>query len=212
MVMDDRRVAELATRDRPEMTAAHQRIEQARGGVGVAKSALLPNIMGLLSYQHTEGQSAFMPKNAWFVGGTLSWDLWDWGKNWNGVKEANARSRQAEIAARSLRDQLVFDAQRRLTEARTAYQSVGLARSSLAAAEEAYRIQSVRYAEGAATTTDVIDAETDVSRARSAYSQARYDYYLAQAAVARAVGQLPSTALSDASRTGETDVQTRQAR
>ena len=119
--------------------------------------------MGLLTYQHTEGQSAFQPKNAWFVGGHAELGhLWDWGKNWNGVKEAGAKARQAEIAASSPRDQLAFDARRRLTEARTAYETVGLARSSLAAAEEAYRIQSVRYAEGAATTTDVIDAETDV--------------------------------------------------
>jgi outer membrane protein TolC len=192
MQLSEAQVAELALKDRPEVAAADQRAQQARGGRAVAKSALLPNVMGLLTYQHTEGQSAFMPKNAWFVGGTLSWDLWDWGKNWNGVKEADAKARQAEIAARSLRDQLVFDARRRLTEARAAHESVGLSRSALQAAEEAYRIQSVRYQQGAATTTDVLDAELGVARARTSYSQTRFDYYLAQAAVARAVGQLPT--------------------
>jgi outer membrane protein TolC len=49
----------------------------------------------------------------------------------------------------------------------------------------------VRFAEGAATTTDVIDAEADVSRARNSAAQSRYDYYLAQAALARAVGRMP---------------------
>jgi outer membrane protein TolC len=206
--MDEARVAELALQDRPEVAAADQRAAQARGGRSVAKAALLPNVMGLLSYQHTEGQSAFMPKNAWFVGGTLSWDLWDWGKNWQGVKEADARARQAEIAARTLRDQLVFDARRRLMEARAAYQSVGLSRSSLQAAEEAYRIQSVRFEQGAATTTDVIDAELGVSRARTSYSTSRYDYYLAQAAVARAIGQLPGQ-IDEAKSKGATNAKTR---
>ena len=97
------------------------------------------------------------------MGATSSWDIWDWGKNWSGVKEAEAQANQAAIGRRSLGDQVAFDAQRRLLEARTAYETAGPGpQRRWQAAEEAYRIQSVRYAEGAATTTDVIDAETDV--------------------------------------------------
>ena len=201
-------VTELALKDRPEMAAANQRVEQARGGTGVARAALLPNVMGLLNYTHVEGQGPFQPKNAWFVGGTLSWDLWDWGKTWQGVKEAKARGRQAEIAARSQRDQLAFDARRRVQEAKAAYESVGLSRSSLAASEEAYRIQNVRYQQGAATTTDVLDAELGVLRARTDYSNSRFNYYLAQAAVARAAGQLPGE-LRTVNSKGATNAETR---
>jgi outer membrane protein len=193
--MTEQQVVAAATRDRPELVAAHERTEQARAGTGVAKAALLPNIVALGTYQHTEGQATFQPKDAWFVGGTLTWDLWDWGKNWNGIKEAKARARQAEIGERALRDQVAFDAQRRLLEARNAHDTLAVARSGQQAAEEAHRIQTVRYREGAATTTDVIDAEAGVLRARVSYTNARYDYYLAQAAVARAVGRLPSTKL-----------------
>ena len=189
--MDQGETAAAARRERPELRAASERAEQAKAGRAVAVSQLLPNIMGVATYQHTEGQSTFQPKNAWFVGATLSWDIWDWGKRWSGVKEAEAKALQASLGQRALGDQIAFDAQRRLVEARTGYETLALARSGLEAAEEAYRIQSVRYAEGAATTTDVIDAEADVSRARSSYAQSRYDYYLAQAALARAVGRLP---------------------
>jgi outer membrane protein len=191
LVTSDSETAAAALRDRPELRGASERLEQARAGRAVAVSQLLPNILGVATYQHTEGQSTFQPKNAWFVGATLSWDIWDWGKRWSGVKEAEARANQAALGRRTLGDQVAFDAQRRLVEARAAYESLALARSGLEAAEEAYRIQSVRYAEGAATTTDVIDAEADVSRARSSYAQSRYDYYLAQATLARAVGSLP---------------------
>jgi outer membrane protein TolC len=191
LAVGDREAVETATRERPEIRAARERAEQARAGKGVAISNLLPNINGVLSYQHTEGQAAFQPKNAWFVGGTLSWDLWDWGTNWNGVKEAQGKANQAAIGAAVLVDQVAFDAQRRLLEARTAYETIAVARSALQAAEEAHRIQTVRFGAGAATTTDVLDAEADVTRARSGYAQARYDYYLAQAGLARAVGRLP---------------------
>jgi outer membrane protein len=197
LVMEDSETAAAALRERPELRAASERLEQAKAGRSVAVSQLLPNILGVGTYQHTEGQSTFQPKDAWFVGATLSWDIWDWGKRWSAVKEAEARANQAAIGRKSLGDQVAFDAQRRLVEARTAYDTLGLARSGLEAAEEAYRIQSVRYAEGAATTTDVIDAEADVSRARSSYAQSRYDYYLAQAALARAVGRMPQTLTAD---------------
>ncbi len=193
LVADEKATTATALRERPELRASAERTEQAVASRGVALSSMLPNILAVGTYQRTEGQSTFQPKNAWFAGATLSWDIWDWGKRWAGVKEAEARANQAAIGRRLLGQQIAFDAQRRLTEARSAYDTLGLARSGLEAAEEAYRIQSVRYAEGAATTTDLIDGETDVLRARLSYAQSRFDYYLAQTALARAVGRLPLT-------------------
>lgn len=177
---------------RPEIIAARERTQQASAGEEVATAALFPNIVALATYQHTEGQSTFQPKNAFFVGATLSWDIWDWGKSVEGIKEAEARAEQSRIGERLLHDQIAFDVRRRISELRTSYESLDVARSALGAAEEAYRIQSVSYREGSATTTDVLDTETEVSRARSGYAQARYEYYLAQAGLARAVGQLPT--------------------
>jgi outer membrane protein len=184
--------------DRPEITAARERIEQSRKGELAATANLFPNIVAVGTYQHTEGQATFQPKNAFFVGGTLSWDIWDWGKNWQSVKEAGFRTEQARIGEGYLQDQIAFDVRRRVAELRTQYATLDVARSALEAAEEAFRIQSVSYREGGATTTDVLDTETEVSRARSNYAQARYECYLAQAGLARAVGQLPTAKLGGA--------------
>jgi outer membrane protein TolC len=192
ITVDAPELVAAAQKQRPEIVGAHERTDQARAGEGVATARLWPNVLAVATYQHTEGQSTFQPKNAWFIGATLSWDVWDWGKNWDGIKEAEARSSQAQISARMLQNQIVFDVRRRLLEVRTTYETLGVGRSALEAAEEAYRIQSVRYHEGGATTTDLLDSEIDVFRARSAYSQARYDYYLSQAGLARAVGRLPT--------------------
>jgi outer membrane protein TolC len=184
-----------AKQTRPEIIAARERSSQASAGEDVASAALYPNINALATYQHTEGQSTFQPKNAFFVGATLSWDVWDWGKSVQGIREAEARSEQARVSERMLHDQIAFDVRRRIAELRTNYATLDVARSALEAAEEAFRIQEVSYREGSATTTDVLDTETEVSRARSSYAQARYEYYLAQAGLARAVGQLPTAKL-----------------
>jgi outer membrane protein TolC len=193
--IEDADVAQSAVENRPDLEAARERQKQAESGEEVALAALLPNINAVALYQHTEGQGPFLPVNAWYLGGTLTWDVWDWGRTWNSAKEAAARARQSAIRVERLADQAVFDAQRRLREGRTAFEVLASSRSGLAAAEEAYRIQDIRYKEGAATTTDLLESETDLASARAAYARARYDYYLAQAQLARAIGQLPSVNL-----------------
>lgn len=187
-------VAATAGADRPELSSAAARTQQAEGARIVALAQWLPNVMAVGNYQHIEGQGPFQPRNAWYIGATLTWDVWDWGKTQDAVKEAAARAGQSHLAERALRNQILSDARRRLLETKAAFASLEPARTSLVAAEEAHRIQTVRYEKGVASTTDIIDAETDVTRARSAYAQARYDYYLAQANLARAAGALPLVA------------------
>jgi len=185
-----------ALETRPELALAETRKVQAQGAKTIAKAAMLPNLNALANYQNLQGQGPFQPKNAWYVGLSLNWDVWDWGKNYHDVQAADFSAKQADVGATTLRDQIAFDVHRRVLEAKTAYETLDVAQLSLAASEEANRIQNVRFKEGAATTTDVIDSESEVSRARNGYAQARYDYFLAEATLARAVGKLPAVTVA----------------
>jgi outer membrane protein TolC len=190
--LSDEALRAAASRGRPELTGLRERIVQADLGRGVALSQLLPNVMAIGTFQHAEGAGPFQPKNAWFVGATLQWDIWDWGKSWKAVKEAEARAAQARVGALALTEQIAFDARRRLIDVTTAHESLEATAAAITAAEEAFRLQTVRWNGGAATTTDVLDAEADVTRARNGRAQARFDYFLAQAALARALGEAPA--------------------
>ena len=72
------------------------------------------------------------------------------------------------------------------------FKNLATSQTQLQSAEEAYRLQKVKFENGAATTTDVLDAESDVARARLQSALARYDYYLALIGLARSVGDIPS--------------------
>ncbi|MCG5053037.1 MAG: TolC family protein [Myxococcales bacterium] len=183
-----------AVENRPELAVAEVQQVQAQAARQIAVSNLIPTVNALGTYQNTQGQGPFVPENAWYVGLNLSWDIWDWGKNWKDAKAAEAQVQQAQLAREALRDQIAFEVRRALLETTNAFESLEVAQSALAAAEEAYRIQNLRFKEGAATTTDLIDVESDVSRARNTYAQARYDYYLAQANLARVLGKLAPAA------------------
>lgn len=181
----------LAEKERPELTAADRRADQASAGRQVAAAALFPNVYAIATYSHNEGNGPFAPKDALYAGATFQWELFEWGRTIDAIDEADRRAEQARIGAQALRDQVVFDVERRLLDVKSGFETLAVVKSGLAAAEEAQRIQSVRYAQGAATTTDVIDTETDLARARTSYTSARYAYYLALVGAARAVGQLP---------------------
>jgi outer membrane protein len=184
--------ADRALKRRPELRAARSRVQQASKGQSAARASLLPNIAAVGQYQMTEGMGSLQPADSWFVGVTLQWDIWDWGKNFAAVDEAAARKSQAKHGADALADALVFDARRRALDAKSAHESLAVAKSSLTAAEEAYRLQTIRSQQGVNTTTEVLDAETEVTRARTAWVLARYDYFLSLIALERAVGDLPS--------------------
>jgi len=181
-----------AMAERPELRAVQLRASQANHYTSVFVSQLFPSVMGVLSYQHLEGQGTFTLKDTWYVGAVLNWDVWDWGKNYQAVREARANAARAAIGAEGTQSQIRFDAAKQRLEAENVFEMLTIAKSSVEAAEEAHRIQTLRFGTGAATTTDMLEVETDVTRARVGLATARYDYYVALANLARAMGREPS--------------------
>ncbi len=182
--------------DRSELRTAELRTEQANAGKRFNWWKMWPNVIAIANVQHDEGGGVFAEKNSWFLGLTLEWKLWDFGNTWYAAEEAKSHVDQARMAAIRLNDTLSLTARNRALEAKTAYDAIAVAKTGLDAAEEAFRIQSIRFAEGAATTTDVLDAETEVTRARLVYTTTRYAYFMALANLARAVGDRPDSLLT----------------
>ena len=165
LVTSEARVRRAALQ-RPTRAGAPPASAPSRPGPAraVAKSALLPNILGVATYQHTEGQSTFQPKNAWFVGGHPQLGPLGLGQELErGEGGRRPGPPGGDRPAAAWRDQVAFEAQRRLLEARAAYESLALARCG-AGRPPRRPTGSSRCAtpQGAATTTDVLDAETDV--------------------------------------------------
>ncbi|HSQ61669.1 MAG TPA: TolC family protein, partial [Polyangiaceae bacterium] len=79
------------------MREVDKHIQQAQGGVRIAWLKWAPQLNLMASYQHVEG-SPFQQKDGAYVGGTLSWDVWDWGSTIGGIHQANARLRMARTA------------------------------------------------------------------------------------------------------------------
>jgi outer membrane protein TolC len=181
-----------AIQTRPELKGSREKIASAENSRVAAKERYLPDIRAVAAWQHFTGVQPFQPLNEEYVGLTANWNVWDWGATHDAVLEAERAKTRASLQTNALADQIKLDVRKRWLEAKTQFDSLAVAQQQQQTAEEAYRLQKVKLDNAAATTTDVLDAETDVGRARLAFATARYDYYLALVALARSVGDLPN--------------------
>jgi outer membrane protein TolC len=103
--------------------------------------------------------------------------------------EANlSRERQAADAVATLRDRIALDVKNAWLQVREAEKQVLVAQTIIAQAEENFRINEERYKEQVATSTDVLDALTLLTRAKSDHANALADYHLYEARLDRAMG------------------------
>ena len=193
--LDAAAAVQTAGQRRPELRSARARAEQAHSSATAQLTNLLPTLNGVGQVQHNTGQGTFAPKDAWFVGLSLSWRVWDWLSDYNAYRSADYQAEQADLSANRFGDTLRLEVRQRARAARAAFDSLAVARAGLAASEEAFRIEEVRFREGAATTTDLLSSETELAEARIGYASSRHSYFMQLAALAQATGQLPDALL-----------------
>jgi len=182
------RAEQRAVEERVELREVDKHIQQAQGGVRIAWLKWAPQLNLMASYQHVEG-SPFQQKDGAYVGGTLSWDVWDWGSTIGGIHEANARLRMARTAREKVQDQIELEVREAYLNLDAAKDAMDVAKAAVASAEENYRLVSKRYDANTATSFDVVDAEGLLTQARGQLQTATYDYLIARAALKRAMGE-----------------------
>lgn len=178
----------IAYRKRPELAALRSNVARAEAGKGAAGSAMIPSLVAMAAYQFTEGQGAFSPKHAFFGGASLKWDFWNWGKDYYAYEEAGARVKQATQGIRQLRDGILLQVRKAHLDLDSAKQRIVVAQVSIRQAEEAYRVEKLKFESNASTTTDLLDAETALTAARQSHSDALFSWYLARVELRRSTG------------------------
>jgi outer membrane protein len=184
---------ERARKNRPELREVELNVKRAEKEVQLARSEYLPTLGLSFNYERVGDDpgvsgSKFEDKDSWNATAYARWTFWQWGKKRQLVRERETRLVQAEDAKVQVEDSIsleVKDAYLRLREARD---KIGVAEVAIEQAEENFRINAERFKEQVATTTEVLDAQTLLTRARSNYFNALSDYNIAWARLDRAMG------------------------
>jgi outer membrane protein TolC len=181
---------------RVELRELDNRIEQSRASSRVAWYKLFPQVNLIGSYMHNDQVRTgiqFVEKDAVFVGGALSWDVWDWGSTISGIHSADAKLHEARTARDKMIEQIDLEVHEAFLNVATAMDAIGVAKTAVASAEENYRLVNKRYDANSATQFDVVDAESLLTQARAQLQTSTYDYLIARAALRRAMGEMPDT-------------------
>jgi outer membrane protein TolC len=165
-------------------------------GVVNARAGYLPSLQGFVGYgaRKSSFDAALSAEvHGWFVGGQVSWDIFDGLLTQGKVTEARAAHQKAKTE--------VDDTMRRVElEVRTAYSDFIQAREVLDSqkkvqeeADEALRLAKARADAGTGTQLDVLNAETALTEARTTQIEAEHDYTVSVAKLERAIGAVEYT-------------------
>jgi outer membrane protein TolC len=177
---------------RREFQVARQSIHAADEGRRVAKADFAPRIVAegsAVDFQqaaprgHTDLAVGFIK---------LEWGLFEGGKRVAELRVADSKIRAAMAQAESIADTIAFQVTEAYRHTITARLAIDRSRPAVAQAEENYRLVRARAKVGDATSSEITDAQSTLTRAQQAYLNSIHDYLIALARLEYAMGVTPT--------------------
>jgi outer membrane protein len=177
-----------ALQRRAELKAISHRVKMAQKGKEIARWDLAPQVAVVANYSHNEGNGVMTPKDTFYVGGFLKWKVWDWGATYYNGDVAAQKLRQAQIGEKQVKDGVYLEVKKSFLDLRSADQTLEVSRTAVSLAEENFRVERVKFDKNSNTTTDVLDAQLALTRAKLSHNNSLHQWYAARAALSKAVG------------------------
>lgn len=178
----------MAQKYRWELVEADYGVKAAEASLRSAKAGYLPTVSVGGGYSWKEASVTAVDKDDWVVQGGLSWSLWDGGATQASVKKADAAVKTAQETLLQAREKIELEVRQDYLNVLSYKEQIRAAEASVAQAEEAYKIATVRYSSGVGINLDVLDAELALNTARTNYITALYNYNIGLATLEHAMG------------------------
>lgn len=178
---------ELARRQRPELSAAGQRLSAAHAAKRSARAAFSPQISLFGSGDVMDGRGMDRSGGVTF-GVVASMGLYNGGQRRAAVAEAEAERTRKESERAGIDLRVAQEVQTAIANLKAAEQNVATAKAAVDAARAESDAAQKRYEVGRSTVVEVLDSTAARVRAETNVIQALYDYNVASDALRRAVG------------------------
>lgn len=185
VVLSPRVLREEAVRLRPEMRQARLRLEAAQATERQTFRNFFPTVSGSGTYGATTSEF----NEAWSLGLSLNWVLYDGGGRVGKWREAKANAEAAEARVRAQE----LDIQRQVEQAQLAVaeadERIQAAQVAVASAQENFRLAQGRFDAGVGTILELTDAQLALTQSQNTEAQALSDYRIALYRLDLAVGR-----------------------
>jgi outer membrane protein TolC len=178
-----------ALEQRSDFKASAARISQQEKVVTQTKSQFFPRFytQAGMNYQQNEFQ---LHDTQWFGIFGMQWTLFSGLDTKAQVAQAQFKVNQLREQRKDLNDQVRLDVQNAYLKVRETADRIRVTEKAVNQAEENLRLNEERYKEQVGTATDVIDAQTLLTKTRVNYWTAIYDHQMAKAELLWAMGAI----------------------
>jgi outer membrane protein TolC len=172
---------------RPEIGVARQAVAAAQAGLETARGDFLPRVFVRASVGNTSGQNV---ETGWQEGAGLHLEapLYAGGRHRGELRSAEADIEAALADAKFILDAISLQVNLAYRGVEAARERIDLARTAVVQAAENLRLVRVRYRNGNATPTDIVDGEAALTRSQQRFFSASYTYLAALARLDYALG------------------------
>jgi len=183
-----------AYKNRPDIAIAIKSVEMAEKDATTALSPALPQVSADYDYIRQGDKWWLREKDVSFAERhqfqlSISWRAWDWGNTFFSYRQADENVKKLEADLASLRLNVGADVKTQYLNIQDAAKRIGVAKTGLTAAEEAYRTAIARYQAQVGTSTDVLVAQAQLTNAEFLSTQALTDYQTAIANLNFSIGR-----------------------
>jgi outer membrane protein len=191
---ESRRLVEAALAARPELRALGEGDRALAEQSRLERARFLPRLDLVGSIARTNPNPRGFPQSdefdtVWDVSAVLSWEFDEIPRAREKQHELSARRRQLDHERRQLADGVVLEVTSAAQEISAAATSIETSRRVLASAEEGHRVRQRLFEVGSASSTELGDAETELTRARFGVIDAHIALRKARVALDLAVGR-----------------------
>jgi outer membrane protein TolC len=179
---------EQAAAERPEISVAREAAAAAQEGRKAAQAEFLPRVFVRASVGRTDGENVI---TGWQEGAGLHLEtpLYAGGRHVGELRAAAAEIQAAAADAQIILDAVSLQVNVAYRAATAARERIDLARPAVAQAQENLRLVEIRYRNGNATPTEIVDSQAALTRAQQHYFSATYTCLASLARLDYAIGR-----------------------
>ncbi len=184
-----------AKKFRPELRQSEIAIEQADKNIVLTRAPYLPAVSVSATYLK-QGDDPIAreyplgPSEVKTAQATLKWRFWAWGQRKDEMAAARYKMKKVQESQSELLDNIILQLRGAYVDTLEAEYNIGVTEKAIEQAEEDFRINQSRYKAQLGTTTNVLDAQTRLTRAKIEYYNALYNYRISLMRLAWSTGTL----------------------
>lgn len=188
---DYKTLLEQALANRPDWQQYLLATDISRDNVRLAQTEYFPTVMlnAASGNQSIENPLYSSSVNNWSITGAASWKLFDGLGRENRIREAAANLDAQKATEEQVRNGVALEVRNAYLTLKSSLDTIGSSKKAVDSAEENYKVSDLRFASGAGTNLEVIDAQVSLNQARFNLLEALFDVELAKAKMNKVVGK-----------------------